>query len=139
MSFIKTSSWRTSWLVNFLDDHFLNEDYHMRANRFISANVRETEKSYEVEMGVPGFDKKDVSISFEKGLLTVSGTKKTGDESNNRPHRRQEFNCTSFSGSFSLPVNVDEEDAHAKIENGILKLSISKKIKESTTTTIDLT
>jgi len=106
----------------------------MRANRFISAHVRETEKSYEVELGVPGFDKKDLSISFDNGVLTVSGMKKSEQEVAKEPYTRHEFNCTSFSGSFNLPMNINEEGAQAVCENGILKLSISKKRERSDST-----
>ncbi|MBK5271638.1 MAG: Hsp20/alpha crystallin family protein, partial [Bacteroidia bacterium] len=40
---------------------------------------------------------------------------------------RREYNYSSFSRSFTLPDEVNKEKIEAKYENGMLKLSLSKK------------
>jgi HSP20 family protein len=130
MALLKKPFWGNSLLRDFLDDPFLQDELKIfRGNRFIAANVKENEKSYDIDLAVPGFDKKDINITIENGMLTVSGEKKTERETKEDEYMRQEFNVTSFSRSFNLPVNTTEEDIQARCENGILKLSISKKEK----------
>jgi len=59
--------------------------------------------------------------------LTVSAEIKQEKEQKEDNYTRREFGYTSFSRSFSLPVNTNEEDVKARYEDGILKLSIAKK------------
>jgi HSP20 family protein len=130
MALLKKPFWGNSLFRDFLDDPFLQDDLKIfRGNRFIAANVKENEKSYDIDLAVPGFDKKDINITIENGMLTVSGEKKSESETKEDEYMRQEFNVSSFSRAFNLPVNTTEEDVQARCENGILKLSISKKDK----------
>jgi HSP20 family protein len=130
MALLKKPFWGNSLLRDCLDDPFLQDDLEIfHGNRFIVANVKENEKSYDIDLAVPGFDKKDINITIDHGMLTISGEKKAERETQEDESMRQEFNVASFSRSFNLPVDTTEEDIQARYENGILKLSISKKEK----------
>jgi HSP20 family protein len=110
----------------FDDDRFLNFPL-LRGQNVPAVNVKETEKAYEVELASPGFNKKDFKISIDDGLLTVSAEKEQEKEEKKDNYTRREFGYASFSRSFNLPVNTNEEDVQAKYEEGILKLVIAKK------------
>ena len=93
-----------------------------------AVNVHETEKSYEVELAAPGLSKKDFKITAEEGILTVSSEKKEEKEQKEKDYTRKEFEYSSFSRSFTLPQNINEEDIKATYEEGILKLTIAKHL-----------
>jgi HSP20 family protein len=92
-----------------------------------SVNVRETDKSFELDFAAPGLSKKDFKITVDNGVLTISSEKKEEKEEVEKDYTRREFSYNSFSRSFTLPENVNEEDVKAAYEDGILKLHIAKK------------
>lgn len=110
----------------FDDDRFANSPW-FRGHNLPAVNVKETDKAFEVEVAVPGFNKKDFNISVEDGFLTVSAESKHENEEKEDNYTRREFGYSSFSRSFNLPVNTNEEDIQAKYEEGVLKLTIAKK------------
>lgn len=129
MALIRNSDWPTlrgSMLSDFFDDDVFPKSSMGRRN-MPSVNIKETEKTYELEMAAPGYNKKDFNISVENGMLTVMAEKQQEQERKEDRYTRREFGYESFSRSFNLPANTSEEDIHARYEDGILKLSISKK------------
>lgn len=132
MSLIKRSEWPLlgsgSWLSNFFDnDKFFDSDW-MKKLSMPAVNVKETEKAFELEVAAPGLSKKDFMVTAEGGVLTVSSESKQEKEEKEKDYTRKEFSYSSFSRSFTLPENVNEEDIKASYEDGILKLSIAKKV-----------
>jgi HSP20 family protein len=93
-----------------------------------AVNVKETDKAYEVELAAPGLSKKDFKITAEDGILTVSSEKKDEMEQKEKGYTRKEFEYSSFSRSFNLPQDVNEEDIKAIYEDGVLKLIIAKTV-----------
>ena len=95
---------------------------------FIPAvNTREDEKSYIVEVDLPGVDKNDIEITTEDNVLTISGERKTRDEIKEDDYYKIESSYGKFSRSFTLPENVDVNKIEAKNENGVLEIVIPKK------------
>jgi len=92
-----------------------------------AVNIKENERNYEVELAVPGYDKKDFEISIDNGVLTVSGEKSEETEKKEDNYTRREFGFSSFSRSFNLPTNINEENIDAKYADGVLKLTIAKR------------
>jgi HSP20 family protein len=121
MSIVKHSPWRNSLLSDFFDD-----DRLLSSTRPGAVNLKETEKSYDVEIAAPGFDKKDFNVSLDNGLLTVAAEKKTENEKKEEQYTHREFAYSSFSRSFNLPSNTSEENINANYSEGVLKLSIAK-------------
>jgi HSP20 family protein len=115
-----------SLLSDFFDDDRFYSPWLNRQS-MPAVNVKENDKNYEVELAVPGYDKKDFNISVENGVLTVSAEKKEETEKKEDNYTRKEFGYTSFSKSFSLPENISEDDIGARYQDGVLKLSINKK------------
>ena len=113
-----------------LDDafnSFFKPMYYEEKYNVMKTDIRETEKSYLMEVEVPGFEKKDISISLEKGYLTVSAEKKEcSDKSEN--YLRKERSCRVSRSYYVGEVN--KEAVKAKYENGVLEIEIPKKEKE---------
>ena len=90
-------------------------------------DIKETEKSYLMEIELAGFDKKDVALSFEKGYLTISAEKTETEEENQTYLRRERL--AKVSRSYYIG-DVNKDKIKAKYKNGVLEIEIPKKEKE---------
>ena len=93
----------------------------------LRTNIEELENDYIVSVEVPGVSKKDITIDYEEGYLTISVEKK--EENSNKNYIRKEITETSFSRSFYLE-DVNEDKIKAKLEDGILTIKIEKVKQE---------
>lgn len=91
------------------------------------ANIIENGKDYQIELAVPGLEKKDFNVSIENNMLTVSAEKEHESKTENKNYRSREFSYSSFYRSFVLPENLILDKIDAKYENGILKVILPKK------------
>lgn len=89
-------------------------------------DLSETAEGYFVELAVPGLRAEDLSITFENGVLTVSGEVKQASESKERSYHRVERRYGRFSRSVTLPASVRGDAIEARLEHGLLFLSIPK-------------
>jgi HSP20 family protein len=100
-------------------------------NHLPAVDVRETEKAYVMEMDLPGYDEKNIMIHVDGGSLCIeSKQEETGEEEdkkNGGTYILRERRLSSFSRSFKLPENADNEKVSAEFKNGILKLEIQKQ------------
>lgn len=130
MALVKNSSWPSvsgSWISDFFDDDRFFNFPVLRGGNLPAINVKENERNYEVEIAAPGMNKEDFNISIDQGILTVVAEQREEREQKEKNFTRREFECTSFSRSFNLPADTNEEDIEAHYENGILNLAIAKK------------
>jgi HSP20 family protein len=95
----------------------------------LPVDITENEKIFTLSADFPGFDKKDVNLSVEEGVLTLSANCESENESKNYSFRIRERRGGSFNRRFSLPENVLAENISAKFKNGTLTVSIPK-VKE---------
>jgi HSP20 family protein len=92
-------------------------------------NVSESDKDYRLELCIPGMKKEDLNLSIDADNNLViemqkKEEKKEGDEK--RHYLRREFSSTQFKQMLTLPENVKKEGIGAKVENGILTVSLPK-------------
>lgn len=99
-----------------------------------AANITENEKSFLIELAVPGMTKQDFKINLENNVLTVSSEKESEKSEETTNYTRKEFTFGSFSRSFTLPKIVETEQIKASYENGILKMELPKKAETAKTT-----
>lgn len=95
-------------------------------------DVSETEKQYQITAEIPGIKKEDVKISIEDHVLTVRGERKEEKEEKGRKFHRVERYFGTFSRSFDLPQDIDEDHIDATFKDGLLTLEIPKKEMEKT-------
>ena len=91
-----------------------------------AVNVVDNEDNYEIEVAAPGLSKKDFTVNVENGVLMISGKSEKEEEEKEKNYTRKEFSSKSFSRSFTLPENVEEEDIAAKFKDGVLTLTLKK-------------
>ena len=91
-----------------------------------AVDVLEEKDRIFVKVEVPGVDEKDLKVTFEDGLLTVSGERQF-ERKEDRNYHRIERAYGSFTRTFSLPRSVDASQIVADYRNGVLEISIPKK------------
>lgn len=131
MSLIKTNGngfpVKTIFSDFFDSDKFFNDAFFKR-DLIPAVNVSDTDNSYVIEVAAPGMKKSDFKVNVENGLLTISAETQSEQEEKNKNYTRREFRSESFSRAFTLPENANEEKIEAKYEDGVLKLSLAKKV-----------
>ena len=96
-------------------------------NDFVpSVNTHEDEKSYVIELDLPGIKKEDIEITTEDNVLTISGERRRKDEVQEEDYYKMESVYGSFSRSFTLPEKVDVEKIKAETKDGVLEVVIPK-------------
>lgn len=109
------------------------EDFYDEEKNFVPAtNIKETNKHFELELRVPGFEKENFDINVDDNRLIISAKHESSSEDTkeNEKYTRREFSQTMFSRVFTLPKNVDVEKIAAKYKRGILSIEIPKKEEE---------
>lgn len=91
-------------------------------------NVIENDQGFVVQADIPGVAKEDIKLSVDSRRVSIEGEVKremTPKEGENLLHSERVI--SKFSRSFTLPSEVDENRADAKLENGVLTLTLPKK------------
>lgn len=92
-----------------------------------SVDVKETAEGYELKAALPGWKPEDVDITFENGVLTLKGALKDEAETDEGGKwHAKEIRKASFVRSFTLPAEVEANNAQAEFEHGVLTLSLPK-------------
>jgi len=116
-------------------DHFWNTE------RFFSkllsngevlppVNILEKKNHYIVEIAAPGFKKEDFMITTEDGFLTISAETSSEKNEEKENYTLREFSCSSFTRTFNLPQNVEQDNINAKYRDGLLSIELKKSKKK---------
>ena len=130
MSLVKLSQ-RPS-INSLFDDFFTNTDkLDTNYNKYTTpaVNVKEDEKSFIIELAVPGMKKEDLNIELDNNKLSISNVKELSKLEETEKYTRREFTYSKFQRTFNLPKNVDEKNIAGDYKDGILTVTIPK-IKE---------
>lgn len=105
----------------------------------MKCDVYEENGNYNIEMDIPGYDKKDISIICEDGILTITAEKnnEVNEEDSEKKYIRRERVYGKITRSFNF-ADIDEENIKADFNNGILKVVIPKETKQETKRFIEI-
>jgi HSP20 family protein len=112
---IATRSFRPFYMPSFFDDDFFPV-LTGGISSMPAVNVREDDKSFMLDLAVPGIDKKELKIDINEDLLTIASESK--------------FSYSSFCRSFQIPENVNKEKIEANYKDGILSVTLPKVEEE---------
>ena len=120
---------------NFFEDFSRNLFNDFKSN-LIKTDIHETDNEYIVEAELPGISKENIHVTYEDGVLTISGQQQTDtvDEDKKGKLIRSERSLTSVRRQYLLE-NVKEDEIKASYSDGILKVTLpkdsNKEIKKS--------
>ncbi len=89
-------------------------------------DIVEHDNKYEIRVDLPGMKKDEVNIELEDNTLSVSGERKTEKEDKNKRYHLVESRYGTFTRSFTLPRNINRDSINAKMQDGVLNISIEK-------------
>lgn len=91
-------------------------------------DVVESEAAYTVKLEVPGVAKEDVKVAIDGRKVSVQASSAAAAEQKEGEQIvYRERSTTRYARSFTLPLEVDQAEAHAKLEHGVLTLSLPKR------------
>ncbi|HRC28442.1 MAG TPA: Hsp20/alpha crystallin family protein [Candidatus Saccharimonas sp.] len=92
----------------------------------LAVDVYETDDQLVVKARTAGVNKEDLDVSISDGILTISGTLSSGDDSVATNWHIQECYWGEFSRTLALPVPVKEDEVAAVLKDGVLTINFSK-------------
>ena len=115
--------------INRLFDAFMSpfERTEIKNNLSPKLDVAELKDKFEIKAELPGMNEKDINLSLEDGVLTISGEKKSETEDKSKGYYLKECSYGSFSRSVRLPDNIADDKIGAKFNNGVLVIDMPKK------------
>ncbi len=115
-------------------DHFermFDDDYRLSVPNFPPYNIVKTGKNtYDVELALAGYGKKDIEVNLEEGVLTIKSvkTKEEKEVEDNDGVLHKGIAKRYFSKSFTIADDVKVNGAELK--DGLLKVSMERVIPE---------
>jgi HSP20 family protein len=93
-------------------------------------DVREDADHVYVEAELPGFKKEEVNVNLENQMLSITAERKS--ETNEKGEKKgdwllHERHYDRFQRSFTLPPTVDAQSVQAKLNEGVLTITLSKR------------
>lgn len=99
-------------------------------------DITEDDKQYLVKAEIPGAKKEDVRVNIDGNFVSISAEVKEEKETKGDGARNlvRELYYGSMARGFSLAHEVNDKEAQAKFENGILSLTLPKRAEAKGTT-----
>jgi HSP20 family protein len=116
-------------------------DFHLAWPRKVASAVRtwpdfsvsippvdlvERNGGYELQAELPGLTGDQIEIKLANGMLTIKGEKSSERVEDEEDYHLRERSYGSFQRSFRVPENVDADKIEAKVDNGVLKVTMPK-------------
>jgi HSP20 family protein len=96
-------------------------------------DVSESERAYTVKLDLPGVAKEDVKIAIDGRRVSVEAQTRSEEEKKEGDRVvYRERSLASYARSFSVAAEIDQAESSAKLENGVLTLTLSKRSAPAT-------
>jgi len=96
------------------------------AEEFPPVNIWTADDDVVVTAEIPGVEASDLDISVHGNTLTLRGSLSHEQPEEGQRYHRRERNSGSFARSWHLPFEVDREKIDAKLESGVLELTLPR-------------
>jgi HSP20 family protein len=96
---------------------------------FPAINIGSTPESVEVYAFVPGIDPKQVDVTIDRGVMTISGERQSAlpkDDAKVNVYGNERF-AGRFRRAITLPEDVDPAKCDAKYSDGVLHITLSRR------------
>jgi HSP20 family protein len=91
-----------------------------------TVDISETDTEYLLKAQLPAVKREDVHVTFDDGMLTISGERKQEKEQKGEKYHRVESLHGTFSRSFSLPDAIDPTAIRAEAKDGVVAIHVPK-------------
>ncbi len=112
----------------FNDFYSLLPDFSSKKRNVVPRiDVSQSDSNYHIEAELPGMKLKDVEVQVNGNVLSITAKKEANTEQKDKNYYIQERYIGSLQRSISLPNSADIENINAKLQDGVLHLTIPKK------------
>lgn len=121
-----------NWLDNGFDDMFDNSWMPKMSVTAPAINVKENKDEYDIELAAPGTTKEDFNVNLDNdGNLVIKMEHKDNrkDENKKEHYLRREFSYSNYEQALTLPEDVETGKIEAKVENGVLHVTLPRTHK----------
>jgi HSP20 family protein len=115
-------------LDNMLQEILIGQPITDRESKTANINISENEDTYQINVVMPGIEKENISLSLDNNTLIIHG-KINADKSENQQRLRTEFLLKNYQRKLNLPKDAEHKSISANLKNGILEITINKKVK----------
>ena len=112
-------------------DHMVDHLPHMTANNYPPYNIVKTGSlTYNIEVALAGYGKKDITVNFEDNILKIESVKSKEEKEveDNQGVLHQGIAKRNFSKNFTIAEDVEIKGAELK--DGLLKVSLEKIVPD---------
>ena len=120
----KTNTYHPFWSL-------FNDCFGDETSDVMRTDITDSGDSYQVEIEVPGMDKKDVKISLDKGYLTINAKVNASENVRSGKNLHRERFYGSYRRSYYVGDAINKEDISAAMDKGILTITIAKPKEKS--------
>lgn len=96
------------------------------AREYPAVNLWQSEEAIALTAEIPGVEANDLDISVHGNVLTLRGSRNAESLKEGETYHRQERGNGSFVRSVQLPFEVDADKVQAKLDRGILQLTLPR-------------
>lgn len=123
----------------YLDDFFEDFSHMPRIPKMddMKCDIYEKNGNIHIEMNIPGYNKEEIKMDVEEGILTIEATKEEEKEDEEKNYYRKERFYGTFKRQFTIG-NIDEDEIKASFNNGVLTVSFPKEEKKETKKFIEI-
>ena len=125
----------TNMLDDFFSDNWMPSRSLMRDT--FKLDVEEAEDHYKIEADLPGVKKEEISLDMNEGRLTIAIKREENSEEEKKNYLHQERRYCSMQRTIYLG-NASAENIKAKLEDGVLKITVPKIKKTEATRSIEI-
>ena len=103
----------------------------------MKCDIYENKGNYVIEADMPGLDKKDVTVDYNDGYLTIKASKSSEKNEEEKDYIRQERFYGTMERKFYVG-DIDESKVSAEFKDGVLKVCLPKGTIEKASKSIEI-
>jgi len=109
-------------------NHYSSDSSVVETGKWAPAvDIQENENNFVICADLPGVEKDNIDVSMENNQLAIKGERNQIKEENHKGFIRTERVSGTFYRRFTLPETADGDNITAKMEKGVLEVTIPKK------------
>lgn len=142
---IPFNSNRPDYFGSFFDDFYdMLDDFFADSRMFrrnyagtFRVDVKDNDNEYVVAADLPGIRKDEIDVAVNEGTLSISVNRNEEKEDKNERYIHRERRCSSMTRSIYLG-DIEQTGITAKLEDGVLRITVPKKENRSNTIKVDV-
>ncbi len=96
---------------------------------FAKMDVKETSKTIDINVDVPGLDKEDIDVTLNGNLLTIKGNRESATDEEGEDYHCTERSFGFFQRRITIPTEIDGGKIDASVKKGVLSIHLPKSEK----------